>query len=71
MTGTQALANAIIIQATKDYRHAIQALKRNPRNQAAMAEAMEIEMFFHSSWYKVLTDLDPNYLLNRLRKEAA
>ena len=36
-----------------------------------MAEAMEIEKFFHSSWYKVLTDLDPNYLLNRLRKEAA
>ena len=71
MTGTQALVNAIITQAAKDYRSAIRSLKRNPKNRAAMAEALELEKFFHSSWYSVLTDVDPDYLINRLRKEAA
>ena len=37
---------------------------------AAMKEAMELEDFFHSSWYGVLTQVDPDYLIDRLRKET-
>ncbi len=70
MTGYQALGNAIIEQAAKDYRDAIRRLKRHPDSKAAMETAMEVERFFHSGWYAVLTDLDPDYLINRLRKEA-
>ena len=33
-------------------------------------EAMELEEFFHSSWYGVLTQVDPDYLIDRLRKET-
>ncbi len=71
MTGYQALANAIIEQAVKDYRAALKVLRRHPNSKAAMAEAMEIERFFHSGWYGVLTEIDPDYLIKRLRKEAA
>ncbi len=71
MTGYQALANAIIEQAVKDYRAALKVLRRHPDSKAAMAEAMEIERFFHSGWYGVLTEIDPDYLIKRLRKEAA
>lgn len=71
MTGYQALANAIIEQAVKDYRAALKVLWRHPDSKAAMAEAMEIERFFHSGWYGVLTEIDPDYLIKRLRKEAA
>ena len=71
MTGYQALANAIIEQATKDYRDALSRLKRHPDSRAAMEEAMEIEHFFHSPWFGVLTQIDPDYLIKRLRKEAA
>ena len=71
MTGTQALANAIIIQAAKDYKSALRILKRHPNSRAAMDEAMKIEQFFHSTWYGVLTQVNPDYLVNRLRKEAA
>ena len=71
MTGYQALANAIIEQAVKDYRATLKVLRRHPDSKAAMAEAMEIERFFHSSWYGVLTEIDPDYLIKRLRKEVA
>ena len=71
MTGYQALGNAIIEQAVKDYRAALKILRRHPDSKAAMAEAREIERFFHSGWYGVLTEIDPDYLIKRLRKEAA
>ena len=70
MSGYQALANAVIEQAAKDYRDAIHRLKRYPDSKAAMATAMEVERFFHSSWYGVLTQVDPDYLIDRLRKET-
>ena len=70
MTGYQALANAIIEQAVKDYRAALKILRRHPDSKAAMAEAMEVEDFFHSGWYATLTDIDPDYLIDRLRKES-
>lgn len=70
MTGFQALANAIIIQAAKDYKAAIQLIKRHPGSKAGMDTVMEIEAFFHSPWYSMLTDVDPDYLIQKLRKEA-
>ena len=70
MSGYQALANAVIEQAAKDYRDVIHRLKRYPDSKAAMETAMEVERFFHSDWYAALTDIDPDYLIDRLRKEA-
>ena len=70
MNGYEALANAIVEQAVKDYRDALRRLKKHPDSKAAMADAMEIEEFFHSPWYGTLTQIDPDYLIERLRKEA-
>lgn len=70
MTGYPVLANGIIEQAAKDYRAALKTLMRHPDFKAAMATAMEVERFFHSSWYAVLTNIDPDYLIDRLRKET-
>ena len=71
MNGYQVLANAIIIQAAKDYRSALRVLKRHPKSLAAMAEISSIEQFLRSPWYTVLTKVNPEYLITRLRKEAA
>lgn len=71
MPGYLMLANAIIEQAVKDYRNALHRLKKNPKSKGAIADAMEIEEFFHSPWYGVLTQVGPDYLIDRLRKEAA
>ena len=67
--GNEELANAIIIQAVNDYRSALKHLKKNPENKKAATMKRECERFFHSSWYTMLTDVNPNYILNRIREE--
>ena len=52
------LANAIILQAVKDYR-----LSDDER------ELKEIERFFRSGWFGVLSIVDPEFLIQSLQKE--
>ena len=54
------LANAIVLQAVKDYRMTDDE-----------KELKEIERFFRSGWFGVLTKVDPDLLINQLRKEKA
>ena len=65
------LANAIILQAVSDYRATLKKVKKNPQNCDAIDEALQIEKFFRSEWYQVLTSVDGEYLIDRLRKEVA
>ena len=64
------LANAIILQAVKDYRMALKSLKANSRNRAAQADKAEIELFFRSQWYSALTDVKGEMLIRSLQKEV-
>lgn len=64
------LANAIVLQAVKDYRSALKRIKMNPSNKDAMSDAMECERFFRSRWYSALTKVDGEYLINKLRGEV-
>lgn len=66
----EALANAVIIQAAKDYRKALRILRNNPRKKAAMREAEECEDFFRSKWYTCLTNVEGEYMIERLRQEV-
>ena len=52
------LAQAIILQAVKDYRLTDDEY-----------ELAEIERFFRSGWFGVLSKVDPEYLIKKLRKE--
>ena len=52
------LANAIILQAAKDYR-----LTDDEQ------QLQEIERFFRSGWFGVLSKVDPEVLIKELRKE--
>ena len=63
------LANAIVLQAVADYRVALKKIKAHPKNREAISEALEIEKFFHSGWYSILTDVDGEYLIRRLQDE--
>ena len=62
------LANAIIISAVKEYKRTYKQLLRNPRNKSAQKVLNELEQFFYGRWYAQLTDLDPHYLLERLKE---
>ena len=64
------LANAIILQAVKDYRMALKSLKFNSRNRTVQTDKAEIERFFRSQWYSTLTDVNGEMLILSLQKEA-
>ena len=70
MTCWQALANAIVVQAAKDYLRELRTLKRHPNCIASKQQALALEEFFHSDWYELLTDVNPDYLIQRLRKKV-
>ena len=63
------LANAIVIQAAKDYRKALKTLKRYPRYEPAKAVVAEVEEFFRSDWYRILTSVDAEMLMRKIRRE--
>ena len=65
----QELANAIVVMAAKDYRHALRIQRRNPKSTAAQSQIDSLERFFRSDWYKVLTDVDGEMLIKRMREE--
>ena len=64
------LANAIVVQAAKDYMMALKKLKRSRSNKAALQEMVDLERFFHSGWYGELTSVDPDFLIRELRKKV-
>ena len=70
ITNYENLANAIILQAVKDYRMALKSLKANPRNRTAMADKDEIDRFFRSDWFSVLTSVDGEMLIRSLQMEV-
>ncbi len=71
MNGYIELANAIIAQAAKDYRTALNQLSLNPNDKAAQREKKSIERFFHSDWFSILTDLNGELLLKKLKEEVS
>ena len=63
------LANAIIIQAVKDFRTAYSMKKRFPDSGKAEKDIREITAFFCSQYFEELTDLDGPALLHQLMRE--
>lgn len=70
ITNYENLANAIILQAVKDYRTALKCLDRNPNNKRAQSDKAEVERFFRSQWYSALTSVDGEMLIRSLQEEA-
>lgn len=62
MDGYELLAEAVILQAVKDYR---KALKYDERGRKR-----EIEKFFGSEYFRILTDVDGEMLIQKLRAEV-
>ena len=66
----ESLANAIVLQAVKDYRKVLQVLKQYPRYEKAIKAREEIEQFFQSEWFQTLTGLGGTPIMERLKKEV-
>ena len=64
------LANAIVLQAVMDYRRALRKLRKDSKDEEAVKTIVQVEKFFRSGWYQLLTSIDGEFLLNKLREEA-
>ena len=68
MNPYQALANAIVELAVKDYKTALEYYYRHPNNHEYEDKVLHLECFFNSGWYETLTDLNAEYLMNGVRR---
>jgi len=57
------LGNAIIKKAVEDYRQVLRERKKK--------KIKECEAFFRSGYYRILTKLDAEYLIDRIKAEEA
>lgn len=62
------LANAIIETAVRDYKNAYKQHCLHPKKAEHKIEMEELERFFRSGWYKMLTDVDAVYLMECVRR---
>ena len=70
MDSYEKLANAIILQAVKDYRDALKKLARGRKNTSAEDTKRECERFFRSKWHGALTSVDGEMLIRKLNEEV-
>ena len=52
----------------RDYRTAKHMLKLNPHDDKSLYTTKEVKRFFRSSWFGVLTGVDPTVLLEKLEE---
>ena len=69
MSNYETLANAIVVQAAKDYRAARRKLLKDPYSINALKTVKEVEVFFRSDWFKVLMPVDGGTILKLLEEE--
>jgi len=65
------LANAIILSAVEDYRKILQRRSLHPEKEVYLQDKASLERFFRSDWFGVLTSIDPELLIRKLREEVA
>ena len=70
ITPYENLANAIILQAVKDYRDALKKLEKRPNYEPAKIMKNEVERFFRSAWFRELTSVYGEFLISKLQAEV-
>ena len=61
------LANAIIVSASRDY---MKVYKKYLRTGLGYERVTYEEHFFFSDWFGVLSDANPEYLVDQMRKKC-
>ena len=65
----QMLANAIVLQAAKDYRELCRKIENNPNNCEIRREIKMIEDFFLNGGVDIFTTADGATILKRLKEQ--
>lgn len=64
------LANAIVLQAFKDYKRALWRLSQNPYDSIAAGNKKKLDRFFDSNWYRLLTDVNADILVGEAKRQV-
>lgn len=64
------LANAIVLQAFKDYKRTLWKLSQDPYDFVAAGNKKKLERFFDSNWYRLLTDVDAAILVGEAKRQV-
>ncbi len=68
------LAASIVLQAVKDYMAVLhRSLRKGQtlnKKRQLLLERADFEEFFHSGWYEMLSDIDPDRLIRACRDKA-
>lgn len=68
MNPWQELATSIVLRAVEDYRMALRDIPVN--NYTSPAQTIrECTMFFRSEWFKILSNLDGEFIMRKLKEE--
>lgn len=62
------LANAIVKQAVEDYRNALRG--RGAEGHSAKYTRKECESFFRSEWFDLLTNVDGELIIEKVKGEV-
>ncbi len=66
--GYTALAHAIIASAAESYKYTLIALKHHTRSDAVYRRKEELETFFRSDWFRLLSGVDGVCLMEKMRE---
>lgn len=66
----QNLANAVIQQAVSDYICALKACRKKRRIKYYTAIIDDVENFFRSQYFSILTNLDYGHLAKKIKQEC-
>ena len=64
------LAAAIVLKQCNDYVDAVRKLEKKPNHQDSIKIKRQALAFFKSEWYMMLTDIDPDKLIEALNEKA-
>ena len=62
------LEEAIVLNTVEDYKMALIRLKRCPNSKFAQQKVKEMEMYFYSPDFEWLTNLNPDYLIRKMKQ---
>lgn len=66
--GYEKLAADIVLQAVNDFRTAAKEYKKGKHTEENLKVMKEVIDFIKSDWYKVLTDIDPDKVIKKLKE---
>ncbi len=71
ISGWRGLADAIVERAAKDYQLAWDRTKKSPYGDwEAESRIIELTAFFRSGWYALLTNVDPDWLIETIKRSC-